>query len=82
VAWELWEHRNGYLHAKENSILTHQLDEDIAHQFEMGTRGKPIEIKHQWVRQVVAAKEMMELGATGGFQAERMMMARWLQNQG
>jgi hypothetical protein len=100
VAWDLWEHRNGYLHAKEISILTRQLDETIAHQFELGTKGldnntkalfskglkdvqqKPVEIKQQWVRRVVAAREMMEVGATGGFQAERLMMARWLQKGG
>jgi predicted RNA-binding Zn-ribbon protein involved in translation (DUF1610 family) len=100
VAWDLWEHRNGYLHANENSILTRQLDEEIAHQFGLGTRGldnntkalflkgaqdvqrKPVEIKQQWVRRVTAAREMMELGVTGGFQAERTMMARWLQKQG
>jgi hypothetical protein len=90
----------GYLHAKEISILTRHLDETIAHQFKIGTKGldnntkalfskglkdvqqKLVEIKQQWVCRVVAAREMMEVGATGGFQAERSMMARWLQKGG
>jgi hypothetical protein len=76
------------------------LDEDIAHQFALGTRGldnntkllflkgvkaiqqKPMEIKQQWVRRVIAAREMAESGAIGGFQAERTMMAKWLRKQG
>jgi hypothetical protein len=36
IAWDLWEHRNGYLHVKDSSILISQLDAQIAEQFETG----------------------------------------------
>jgi hypothetical protein len=36
IAWDLWEHRNGFLHAKNCSLLISQLDAQIAEQFEIG----------------------------------------------
>jgi hypothetical protein len=36
VAWDLWEHRNGFLHDKDCSILLAQLDSQIAEQFDIG----------------------------------------------
>jgi hypothetical protein len=36
IAWDLWEHRNGYLHDKETSILITQLNSQIAKQFVSG----------------------------------------------
>jgi predicted RNA-binding Zn-ribbon protein involved in translation (DUF1610 family) len=38
IAWDLWEHRNGYLHAKDSSVLIRELDEEIVQQFAIGTR--------------------------------------------
>jgi hypothetical protein len=38
IAWDLWEHRNGYLHAKETSLLFTQIDMMITKQFGIGTR--------------------------------------------
>jgi hypothetical protein len=37
TAWDLWEHRNGYLHDKDDSILIRQLNKEIEYQFELGT---------------------------------------------
>jgi hypothetical protein len=37
IAWDLWEHRNGFLHNKDQSILISQLDAQIADQFKIGT---------------------------------------------
>jgi hypothetical protein len=37
IAWDLWEHRNGYLHDKDDSLLVRQLHEAIEYQFELGT---------------------------------------------
>lgn len=36
IAWDLWEHRNGYLHARDNSVLTRQLEAEIRKQFNLG----------------------------------------------
>jgi hypothetical protein len=38
VAWDLWEHRNGYLHDREESFLSTQTNNGIKHQFELGCR--------------------------------------------
>lgn len=38
IAWDLWEHRNGYLHDKETSILSQQVDADISEQFSLGLK--------------------------------------------
>jgi hypothetical protein len=37
IAWDLWEHRNGYLYDKEDSLLIRQLNEAIEYQFALGT---------------------------------------------
>jgi hypothetical protein len=37
IAWDLWEHRNGYLHAKDDSLLIRQTNEKIKYQFILGT---------------------------------------------
>jgi hypothetical protein len=36
IAWDLWEHRNGYLHNKEVSLLIQQVDSAISDQFSIG----------------------------------------------
>jgi hypothetical protein len=36
VAWDLWEHRNGYLHDREDNLLSNQTNDGIKHQFELG----------------------------------------------
>jgi hypothetical protein len=38
VAWDLWEHRNGYLHEKENNLISLQVNEGIKHEFNLGYR--------------------------------------------
>jgi hypothetical protein len=38
IAWDLWEHRNGYLHQTENNLWSQQLDREIANQFALGCK--------------------------------------------
>jgi hypothetical protein len=100
VAWDLWEHRNGFLHDKDCSILLAQLDSQIAEQFDIGAHSldpdtkalfkhglqsilaKPLEVKHQWIRRVRAARNNEALGNNDRFRSERQSMARWLGVQG
>jgi hypothetical protein len=43
VAWNMWEHRNGILHNKEQSIILQQLHNNIRDEFEKGSRDLPKE---------------------------------------
>jgi hypothetical protein len=36
VAWDLWEHRNGYLHEAENNLISQQVNRDIELQYQLG----------------------------------------------
>jgi hypothetical protein len=36
VAWDLWEHRNGYLHDREDNLLSIQVNNSIITQFDLG----------------------------------------------
>lgn len=36
VAWDLWEHRNGYLHDSEDNLISSQTDNEIQDQFRVG----------------------------------------------
>lgn len=36
VAWDLWEHRNGYLHEKEDNLILKQANKGIQDQFKLG----------------------------------------------
>jgi hypothetical protein len=36
VAWDLWEHRNGYLHDREDNLLSIQVNNSIIIQFDLG----------------------------------------------
>jgi hypothetical protein len=36
VAWDLWEHRNGYLHDNENNLISIQVNEGIKNEFALG----------------------------------------------
>jgi hypothetical protein len=38
IAWDLWEHRNGYLHDCENSIISIEVNQNIVSQFDLGHR--------------------------------------------
>jgi hypothetical protein len=38
IAWDLWEHRNGYLHDRENSIISTEVNQNIVSQFDLGRR--------------------------------------------
>lgn len=96
IAWDLWEHRNGFLHDKDQSILISQLDAQIAEQFEIGHTSldvntkslfkqglpfilkRPIDVKHQWLRRVCAARDNAALGDNARFGTKRQIMARWL----
>jgi hypothetical protein len=39
VAWDMWEHRNGILHDKEQSIILQNLQNDIREEFARGSDG-------------------------------------------
>jgi hypothetical protein len=39
VAWDMWEHRNGILHDKEQSIILQNLHNDIREEFARGNAG-------------------------------------------
>jgi hypothetical protein len=100
IAWDLWEHRNGFLHDREVTLLSIQIDAKITEEFNIGARSldlatktlfkyglnavlsKPLEVKQQWLRRVVAARNKSNLGLSEGFQSERRSMARWLGLQG
>jgi hypothetical protein len=36
VAWDLWEHRNGFLHEADNNLVDQQVNEAIKTQFNLG----------------------------------------------
>jgi hypothetical protein len=38
IAWDLWEHRNGYLHNRENSIISIEVNQNIISQFDLGSQ--------------------------------------------
>jgi hypothetical protein len=38
VAWDLWEHRNGYLHDNENNLISLQVNAEIQNEFTLGYR--------------------------------------------
>jgi hypothetical protein len=96
IAWDLWEHRNGYLHDQETSILVQQINTLIAEQFDIGVKtldaptkalfkgglqvvlAKPLDVKQQWHRRVLAARQNASLGQAETYQSERKTMARWL----
>jgi hypothetical protein len=46
VAWNMWEHRNGILHNKEQSIILQSLNGTIREEFQKGGEGLP---KEAWV---------------------------------
>lgn len=83
VAWDLWEHRNGYLHNQEESLLSIQVNNGIKRQFELLFQGgpqaiiqKPLEIRQQWLKRVQAARDRE--GSQPAYTAERRTMAQWL----
>jgi hypothetical protein len=43
VAWNMWEHRNGILHDKEQSIILQSLNDSIREEFRKGGQGLPKE---------------------------------------
>jgi hypothetical protein len=43
VAWDSWEHRNGFLHEKDNNLIDSQVNQGIQNQFNMGNQ----ELDHQ-----------------------------------
>jgi hypothetical protein len=45
VAWNMWEHRNGILHDKEQSIILQHLNTNIREEFKKGMSGLPKEAK-------------------------------------
>jgi hypothetical protein len=45
VAWNMWEHRNGILHDKEQSIILQSLNDTIRDEFRKGGQGLPKEAR-------------------------------------
>jgi hypothetical protein len=45
VAWDMWEHRNGILHDKEQSIILQNLHNDIREEFARGSDGLTREVR-------------------------------------
>jgi hypothetical protein len=45
VAWNMWEHRNGILHDKEQSIILQCLNNTIREEFQKGGEGLPAEAR-------------------------------------
>jgi hypothetical protein len=45
VAWNMWEHRNGILHDKEQSIILQSLNDTIREEFRKGGQGLPKEAR-------------------------------------
>jgi hypothetical protein len=43
IAWDMWEHRNGILHDKDQSIILTALNDDIRDEFRRGYKGLPKE---------------------------------------
>jgi hypothetical protein len=39
TAWDLWEHRNGVLHNKDNNLLSLRTNQEIQEQWTLGARG-------------------------------------------
>jgi hypothetical protein len=98
IAWDLWEHRNGFLHEKEDNLASREVNSKILEEFQIGCRdldkqsralfakgsaeiiAKPLEIRQQWVRRVQAARaRVQEEDKRAGYQLERKLMARWVQ---
>jgi hypothetical protein len=38
IAWDLWEHRNGYLHNKEDNLISQELNKRLEQEFNKGTK--------------------------------------------
>jgi hypothetical protein len=38
IAWDLWEHRNGYLHERENNLISLEVNRNISLEFNKGHR--------------------------------------------
>jgi hypothetical protein len=38
IAWDLWEHRNGYLHECENNLISLEVNRNIRLEFNKGHR--------------------------------------------
>jgi hypothetical protein len=38
IAWDLWEHRNGYLHEQENNLISVEVNQSILAEFKVGCR--------------------------------------------
>jgi hypothetical protein len=61
VAWDLWEHRNGYLHEADNNLISQQVNQNIELQFQMGTNNLDRETKKLFklgARQVLVKKPL------------------------
>jgi hypothetical protein len=94
VAWDLWEHRNGFLHEKDNNLIEQQVNGQIQQQFNLGyqdldnqsqllfTGGvKGIVHKPLETRQQWLRRVQVARRQAlehGGFTRERRGMAQWL----
>jgi hypothetical protein len=94
IAWDLWEHRNGYLHDKEVTLLTQQVDSAISDQFSIGfaTLDGPTRVLFRGGLQAVLNKPFdvkqqwlrriqqarSNVALGKAFHSERQVMAKWL----
>jgi hypothetical protein len=38
IAWDLWEHCNGYLHNKEDNLISQEVNRQLEYEFDKGTK--------------------------------------------
>jgi hypothetical protein len=97
VAWDLWEHRNGYLHEKDNNLISEQVNKGIQEQFNLGYFELDQQTQALFLKGLAAllrkpldvrqqwlrrVKVARSRSQTqSGFATERRMMAQWLQKK-
>jgi hypothetical protein len=97
VAWDLWEHRNGYLHEKEDNLISKQVNKGIQDQFKLGyceldrqtqalfSRGLAAILRKPLdIRQQWLRRVKAarnRLQTQSGFAAERRLMTQWLKRR-
>jgi hypothetical protein len=97
VAWDLWEHRNGYLHEKEDNLISKQVNKGIQDQLKLGyceldrqtqalfSRGLAAILRKPLdIRQQWLRRVKAarnRLQTQSGFAAERRLMTQWLKRR-
>jgi hypothetical protein len=92
IAWDLWGHRNGFLHKNENSLISHEANKDIMNQFDVGymdldkqTRALFYSGIHSILQKPLEIRQQWVRRVkaardrdSGAYQTERRAMAHWL----